>query len=453
MNHSEAIIVIDELLPKIASAQDAASVLTGYAGENNLAPEQLRKLGHVYNTLLAVSHLDRAEDRASEHPVLDVAGMVEKYASFAPKVSERPVDRMPASDFKIVVKRALSLDEAWGIQEVKTASAAASPRWDGRLSEKQAAANELLERLVSGYRELERSFDKLARDLGEQDALLLGEDVLMTQDPGLQSYYDRLMAEAARHHRYEKRASGPGPRRLNTDRTGYIAALRGVRELEQQLTKEAATLSDTDYSKLIDVISGQNAPADDVNGGGGPPTGRKARIPDSQSSFSGSAFTNVGKDPSPKETEDRPVSLSNTVDDLSRDLNVAPFFRSRALDLLPKVNVPQRSHDTAMLREKTHLNLTRLLIADPVIATRDPKEMVSYAQTLIAQDPSLGADYNRLRWALREALEYQGVSEDKVRALLEVRKNRAQGEQSEADITKSRYAQSLKLTDEKKSKE
>ena len=79
MNDREAAAIIKELVPYIqASGPDA---LIKYASEHDLAPAQLEKLGQVTNRLITLHHIETADDRGSSVPLLDVPGMVSRYAN------------------------------------------------------------------------------------------------------------------------------------------------------------------------------------------------------------------------------------------------------------------------------------------------------------------------------------------------------------------------------------
>lgn len=470
MNRSEVILAIHDLLPSIAKSGDASAELTKHATDNHLAPEQLRMMGHVYNNLLALTHLSRAEDRASEHPILDVGTMVDKYASFCPE-QKQEAEPIPSSDsFKLVIKRA-SLEEAWGIKK-EASSEQEVVRWDGRRSEEQIQREALAESAFLAERLIEQSLEKLAADLTADRCRIVLED-LHHHDEALKTEFAELLKRAASHHwmdQYPKEASA-GPRRLDTDRTGYIAALAGAAELrklardEEALAKELDTEGPVDLNAPPDKRKGSGSGGGGGQGSGNQPAGRKGSgnssgggqgsgnqpagrkgsgsgkpTAGSAGNLSGLILPIVGADRAPdKEEKPRQTSATATLNELANDLNLVPFFTDRAKALIPKTNEPQRRMDQAISAERTKINLTRLIITDPVISTRNPSEVASYAETLIGQDPSLGSDYNRLRWALREALEYQGVPEDKVKMLIETGKNRTDSALKGRELGKETY--------------
>lgn len=84
MNHNHIINALESILPDINSSGDAEGTLLKYASTNNLAPAQLEKMGQAFNTAKTVVFLDKSANRAGTFNLLDVDGMVSKYASATP---------------------------------------------------------------------------------------------------------------------------------------------------------------------------------------------------------------------------------------------------------------------------------------------------------------------------------------------------------------------------------
>jgi hypothetical protein len=76
MTQSDAIQVIQRLIPKMEGSSPE-QVLSKYATDRRLAPAQLERLGHVFNTASTLSAMER--DRESAPVLLDVPTMVRSY--------------------------------------------------------------------------------------------------------------------------------------------------------------------------------------------------------------------------------------------------------------------------------------------------------------------------------------------------------------------------------------
>jgi len=69
-----------------------------------------------------------------------------------------------------------------------------------------------------------------------------------------------------------------------------------------------------------------------------------------------------------------------------------------------QIQVDRAQHDTHHAAA-----LHRLLVTDPIISEADPDKVVQLANTISAASPRASRDINFLRFALREALQYDGV--------------------------------------------
>jgi hypothetical protein len=80
---------------------------------------------------------------------------------------------------------------------------------------------------------------------------------------------------------------------------------------------------------------------------------------------------------------------------------VAPFVSSK--------NKKQMRIDDAVDDAKTRTTVERMLLTDPIIREADPDTVVSLYNTLQQANPEISKDPNLLRFALREAIQYESV--------------------------------------------
>jgi hypothetical protein len=86
----------------------------------------------------------------------------------------------------------------------------------------------------------------------------------------------------------------------------------------------------------------------------------------------------------------------------------------------PKSNKKQMTIDNAVTDVRTVTNLQRLMMTDPIIRDAEPEMVMSLYNTLQNANPEVARDPNLLRFALREALQYESVPLHTYRDLVEV---------------------------------
>jgi len=92
---------------------------------------------------------------------------------------------------------------------------------------------------------------------------------------------------------------------------------------------------------------------------------------------------------------------------------------------LSKSNKRQKEVDTAAEDVSRVTELQRLLLTDPIIGEADPDTVVSLYNTLAKANPEIVKDKNLLRFALREALQYDAVPLHTYKDLISMGKDRA----------------------------
>lgn len=69
----------------------------------------------------------------------------------------------------------------------------------------------------------------------------------------------------------------------------------------------------------------------------------------------------------------------------------------------------QQKIDRGVTEVRTVTNLQRLMLADPILQEANPEQLVAIFNSLQQDDPTIGQNMSRLRFALREALQYDGA--------------------------------------------
>ena len=106
---------------------------------------------------------------------------------------------------------------------------------------------------------------------------------------------------------------------------------------------------------------------------------------------------------------------------------------------LPSVNVKQKKIDTAVEDVSRVSELQRLLLTDPIIGEADPETVVSLYNTLASANPEIVRDRNLLRFALREAIQYDAVPLHTYKDLISMGKDRASTMQTLEEMEDRRY--------------
>jgi hypothetical protein len=104
-----------------------------------------------------------------------------------------------------------------------------------------------------------------------------------------------------------------------------------------------------------------------------------------------------------------------------------------------RVNKRQKEVDVAVDDVSRVTELQRLLLTDPIIGEADPDTVVSLYNTLAKANPEIVKDKNLLRFALREALQYDAVPLHTYKDLISMGKDRADTQEKLQKIEDNRY--------------
>lgn len=107
---------------------------------------------------------------------------------------------------------------------------------------------------------------------------------------------------------------------------------------------------------------------------------------------------------------------------------------------LSRTNKRQKEVDVAADDVGRVTELQRLLLTDPIIGEAEPETVVSLYNTLAKANPEIVKDKNLLRFALREALQYDAVPLHTYKDLISMGKDRADTQEKEQKIEDRRYS-------------
>ena len=107
---------------------------------------------------------------------------------------------------------------------------------------------------------------------------------------------------------------------------------------------------------------------------------------------------------------------------------------------MSKTNKRQKGVDVAVEDVSRVSELQRLLLTDPIIGEADPDTVVSLYNTLAKANPEIVKDKNLLRFALREALQYDAVPLHTYKDLISMGKDRADMQEKMQKLEERKYS-------------
>lgn len=107
---------------------------------------------------------------------------------------------------------------------------------------------------------------------------------------------------------------------------------------------------------------------------------------------------------------------------------------------LSRVNKRQKEIDIAADDVGRVTELQRLLLTDPIIGEAEPETVVSLYNTLAKANPEIVKDKNLLRFALREALQYDAVPMHTYKDLISMGKDRADMQEKTQRFEQEKYS-------------
>lgn len=107
---------------------------------------------------------------------------------------------------------------------------------------------------------------------------------------------------------------------------------------------------------------------------------------------------------------------------------------------ISKTNKRQREVDVAVDDVSRVTELQRLLLTDPIIGEAEPDTVVSLYNTLAKANPEIVKDKNLLRFALREALQYDAVPLHTYKDLISMGKDRADMQEKMQKLEDRKYS-------------
>lgn len=498
MNHLKAVSIIEELSTQINDGNPPKDVLLKYAKENDLPPSQLERLGQVFNTAKTISYLSKSASRGGNHSLININDLVDDYTDFkaTPNVIKKASNITSSTNaFKIpnlwsdpseVVKSAseptkdLSLysgfNKASAQKKLQDAAQFIADLEDHKdyLKNKMHQSIYKMAHVIyeQGNKEV---FSNLDRD--SYASFNKNSNALANISYVLKKTYNTEVA----YFPMEKKASIKFVR----DTTGLLASVSSLEdeiadfEACEELLKEATARegrgSDPRVQNLLDVLSGKAQP-------GPSDSGDDDGQEDSSDTASATDEGPQGAAPAPVSSQATPTAPAqgNALDglrnkDTSKDMLLENFNRllnpkgpdvigkpsipGKGIPQLPgkgilnfvtdklkgnlvspaKVNSQQMKIDDTRNDTSRMAMLHKAIMKDPILQESGAARVLDLYNSLYSQNPEMMSDPNLMSYALREAIQYDGVAPHTVTELATTRKNSLDAEQKARALKQDDY--------------
>lgn len=481
MTHDSAVRTITSLLPEIEK-KGAETVLRDYAVQEDLPPAQLEKLAQVFNTMRTVAHIEKAADRGSSVPLIDVPMLVVDYAvnDASEKAAAAPAKRVSASHSAAGVDLMSALRRE--MQDPKpSVKAAAAPAETVKVIVK---AGEFFDTAYEVQADARLQMSKLASQIfneapkdseGRVDLSSFVGDAVHTRSLDIvKKAFDYL----SRSTRLEvmpveikapivKRAFHAGTKAAEL-MEAYVDEFTTYDVMSKLATAppvdDYTDLTEEEQQELIARAMGRDAanpaerqgsdpattqPGDAAFQNGATPQHRQRAEGEEESGGKGKS-SGGGKDK--KEAEGLSVrqilsgAAGAAMAPVTSAAGAVNSAAAKASDLLHNITTKERTNKAQMRTDlnvddiRRAIHIRRMIGTDPVLREADPREVLDIYNAISRTNPDIASNMAALKLLLREAVSYEGLTLDAQKQLADVRKSTSEAEGKEADNIKRRYS-------------
>jgi len=478
MNHPEMLRRFGQLLPQFEHANNPEGVLTKYARENNFAPAQLEKLGHIFNTAKTLHFLDKSAHRADTFKIVDVPSLLEDYKGFDPgEAPTKQASTAKVSNNPYAVPRIA--DEVWGradsskrafVHTPTERSCDASSQVDEMFKAACAAiddvrnADSARELLTEIKEEIFTNVRKLASFL-DRDGLHVypaAKAQVLKAFPEKGAKVCQLLEghmEGIRHLSLEKTAATIPEKAFAKDPGGWFDVVAATEELmgyHKDAFNAAAFFKAATKTEEKPKKKTPKTDKDDLA-----PKEKGKRRPKSESG--GALITQETIDPfysKPKEEKEEDSKGESNGDGGKAFLAALQGITDRVgagsekvtgqvLSGAPVKSLANAVHggrdknrssmDQALGEDRDTAILLRLL-KDPIIRQADPKSVSDIYHVIRSANPQVAGDEQLAKLIVREAIQYGSVPSHVHKELVDTNKTQLQSEELAGNLDKQRYA-------------
>lgn len=460
MTQQQQIQLLNDIMPQIVESKDPETEMLKCASKHNLAPAQLEKLGHVFNSMKTLVGLEKQANRGDSFSIVDVPSMLKKYATYDAGRTLTAKDNVVHKKVDKLMKSAADSDiDGWGAClnfSLEKSAAAGSPNaW---MFESKPSVP-----LVTDW--IEEQVEKETKG---------GVD---WQDADLDTWLEAEMPEAEPGYQMFKAAS----RRMDSCKEG-LEKLARAKEIWRQTYYEASeSLYDTCDQVRNAILQNRDAwenlvmDSRDVLGH----EKAAAAFARLEAHFENTRLhgfekvANINRGFTRRLAHDSTglVSLVEEIAELDSIVKraaalLAPTEREKQAAAKPnKPSVPgitfsspedllnsvqalqpnpkkkQKDYDTQLAANKRQVALQHLLLNDDIISAADPALVQDLQSTIADLSPTVANDPVRLAPVLKEALQYDSLPIQQIKDLLSVEESAQKVQKLKQENDKNLYAE------------
>ncbi len=497
MEHLTAIKVIEALATDINLSQDPKGVLTKYATAKNLTPAELERLGQVYNSAKTLSHLEKSANRGSTYSLLDIEDLVNGFTKHEDKVVVEKSASVIVRGGKIpnlfeveTLTKEASSDKSEFLEglsrKLKEQDIMEKKAF---LYNLQANAEELKVDIRNRTKELVKKAFYANQDFNILTNILVSDSAASPN--GNKDAIEFLAKKAGELTGTDIRVdfTKAASVKVVTDRTGFLKELEYVQEeidllhditelqkssnifagmygntAEEEEKKEGKKVSSEEleqaemdlglprepkqlelpllYNTDIDITSPKTSPPPatpdkPADAPQGAPTEERSTTPDSILAYL-MAKRDAKNTEVPEQAKEKPNTAAldsiKALIDSKFDNLISPHLKPT-----PKIRGYENAGVDKQVSSVQTAATIHELMQDPIISAHSPQKVVSLYNSLAQINPAMMRDKNVSKFALREALQYEGITPHTYGQLIGIEKDKAQTEKQKLDIRKELY--------------
>lgn len=484
MDHDKVIKTLEALIPQGAKS-GPENVIIKYASEENLSPAQLERIAQMYNVAMTINFMNKSASRGDTFQLIDTAKLMEKYTGHGETKKAHVPDEWaswltPDTMSKAASEQATDVYDmpdivsmARGIKSGGTVTTQADVSYPVRTLDsvwetfrkessdkfETSTVNQIISDSEEEFRECAGKIKDLIQIKGAS-LNTIAHDVYHTSSAGFK-VVDKIA-------NYIARSTGVTEVKFDIKNTGLVRDEFGAVAIVEKAAAAIETIKAARaYLEFFEKEANQQKQAprnrqrkqEEEESYG--PRGGIMRDDKETTTSGGSSITPYdsiiadarpkGKGDSKPQVEEKGPSMGDIgtsgLDAVKRILGKDTYFEnvndfdSQLKSLAPtRQNKTQRTIDTSRGEAANVTTLQRLLMTDPIISEADPHTVVDLYNTLQKANPDIASDPNVLRFALREAIQYDAVPLHTYKDFVETDQKHWQAEKDRDMVMNQRYS-------------
>jgi hypothetical protein len=491
MDHDQVIKTLESLIPQGAKA-GPENVLVKYASENNLAPAQLERVAQMYNVAMTINFMNKSASRGDTFQLIDTTKLMAKYTDHAPSKEAHvpdewaswlaPDDTMnkAASSFSAsmyempdIVAMAKGDAKSNFVEtrvDTEYPSLTLASSWETFRKEsfdkfEVDGVNRIIFEAEEEYRNCASEIQDLIQVKGASFKEMVHDVYLSSSEPvfGVMQKIAGYLSQTRCPGDLD--ATPPSLKKapsLVRDRWGVVGVVEKAAAALETIKASKAYLDmyekEATQTKPKSPPKGKSTDDEKENSRKpkGKPSGDEKETEESTSSMttpydrllSDARAPQKDKKPAPEkpvpslgDVAESGIAATRKMMDTDTYFGGLGSFDESLKKVFPtRTNTTQKVVDTSRNEAANITTLQRLLVTDPIISEADPNTVISLYNTLQKANPDIASDPNVLRFALREAIQYDAVPMHTYKDFVETDQKHWQAEKDRDQVVGQRYS-------------